>query len=126
MNPLRTITAPIRDLTQAIVLPFKAVFVVGLCGLINYMTYAGTWWVKWVALGMGIAVVVAFARAARSLLVLALVAWVGHKLATRYGPQARAAFDQWVARTQPKAAEVMDMWRQGATPSGSNGALLRH
>lgn len=123
MNPLRAITSPIRDLTRAIVLPFKAVFVVGLCGLINTMTYAGTWWVKWVALGMGIAVIVAFGRAARTLLTLALIAWVGHHLYKRYGPQARSAFDQWVNRHQPRAAEVMAVWRDGPA---ANGAAFRH
>lgn len=125
MNPLRAVTSPIRDLSQAIFMPFKAVFVVGLCGLINYMTYAGTWWVKWVALGMGIAVVVAFGRAARTLLMLALVAWVGHKLYQRYGAAARARFDEWVARSQPQAAEVVAAWRQGSAPADTS-ALVRH
>ena len=125
MNPLRAITSPIRDLSQAVFMPFKAVFVVGLCGLINTMTYAGTWWVKWVALGMGIAVVVAFGRAARTLLLLALVAWVGHQLYQRYGAAARARFDEWVARTQPQAAEVMTAWRQGSAPADA-GTLVRH
>lgn len=123
MNPLRTITSPINDLVRAVVLPFKALFVVGLCGVINYMTYAGTWWVQWVALGMGIAVVVALAKAARSLLLIALVAWVGRQLVRRYGPQARAAFDQWVQRDHPQAADVVAAWRAGATP---NGMAWRH
>jgi hypothetical protein len=41
------------------------------------------WWFKWVALGMGIAVLVAFAKAARTLLLLALVTWVGTKIYKR-------------------------------------------
>ena len=53
---------PLRDLSQALVMPFKALFVVGLCAVINAMTYSGHWWVKWVALGMGIATVVALAE----------------------------------------------------------------
>jgi hypothetical protein len=58
MNPLK----PVSDITRLFTTPLKAIFVVGLCGLLNWMTYAGNWWVKWVALGMGIAVVVSVAR----------------------------------------------------------------
>lgn len=123
MNPLKIVTRPARDLARAVILPFQAVFVVGLCWVINAMTYQGTWWVKWVALGMGIAVVVALARAARSLLVLALVAWVGHQLYKRWGPQARAVFEQWVQRTRPEAADVFAVWRDGRVPGSEP---LRH
>ncbi len=122
MNPLSFITRPVRDLTQAVVMPFKALFVVGLTGTINAMTYHGTWWFKWVALGMGIAVLVAFARAAKTLLILALVAWVGMKIYRRYGEQARTAFDDWVAKTQPQAAQVLQAlgsWRQGNHQPGA-------
>lgn len=117
MSLFRDLTRPIRNLTDAIFMPFKALFVVGLCGLINAMTFNGQWWVKWVALGMGIAVVVAFARAAKTLFVLALVAWVGSWLYRRYGEQARAQFDDWVRRTQPQAAQVIEVFRnRGAVP----------
>lgn len=111
MNPLSFVMQPVKNITDAVVMPFKALFVVGLCGLINWMTYAGSWWVKWVALGMGIAVVVAWARAAKTLLLLALIGWVGWKIYQRYGDTARARFDEWVARTQPQAAEVIDLLR---------------
>ena len=53
MNPLRFVTRPIRDLTQAVVMPFRALFVIALTGFINWMTYDGQWWFKWVAFGMG-------------------------------------------------------------------------
>jgi hypothetical protein len=99
-------------------MPFKALFVVGLTGTINAMTYHGVWWFKWVALGMGIAVLVAFARAAKTLLLLALVAWVGTKIYQRYGQAARARFDDWVARTQPQAAQVLQALRTPGTASG--------
>jgi hypothetical protein len=115
MNPLRFIFSPITDVTRAIVMPFKALFVVGLTGAINAMTYNGQWWFKWVALGMGIAVLTSFARAAKTLLVLALVAWVGMKIYQRYGQEARNRFDDWVSRTQPKAAEVLSAWRAPAS-----------
>jgi hypothetical protein len=107
MNPFSLITRPVKDVTDAIVMPFRALFVVGLTGFINMMTFQGVWWFKWVALGMGIAVAVAFARAAKTLLLLALVAWVGWKIYQRHGQTARNQFDAWVARTQPKAAQVL-------------------
>jgi hypothetical protein len=122
MNPLRFVFSPIRDLTQAVVMPFKALFVVGLTGAINAMTYHGVWWFKWVALGMGIAVLVSLARAARTLLLLALVAFVGYKIYQRYGQEARKRFDDWVARTQPQAAQVMAALRGPQAPAGGEAA----
>ncbi len=110
MNPLAFVTRPVSHLTEAVVMPFRALFVVGLCAFINWMTFGGVWWVKWVALGMGIAVLVAWARAAKSLLVLGVVAFVGWQLYKRYGADARAAFDAWVARTQPRAAQVLEVF----------------
>ena len=105
---------PVKDLWNLVAMPIKAAFVVSLCGLINWMTFAGTWWVKWVALGMGIAVLVAWARAAKTLLLLGVVAFVGWKIYQRYGQAARDRFDEWVARTQPQAAEVVDLFRSPA------------
>jgi hypothetical protein len=119
MNPLAFITRPVKDLTNAVVMPFKAVFVVGLCWAINAMTYSGVWWVKWVALGMGIATLVALARGLRTLLVLALAGWVGMKIYKRYGPAARAQFDTWVQRTNPGAAQMMQAWT--TTPAAPEG-----
>lgn len=117
MSIFSTFTGPVRDISQAVVMPFKAVFVVGLTGLINAMTYSGNWWFKWVALGMGMAVLVSFARAAKTLLLLALVAWVGSKIYRRYGTPAREQFDQWVAAAQPQAAQVLQALRPNARPS---------
>ena len=116
MNPLRFVFSPVRDITKAIVMPFKALFVVGLTGAINAMTYHGTWWFKWVAFGMGIAVLVAFARAAKTIALLALIAWAGRMIYKRYGATARQQFDDWVARTQPQAAQVMAVLRAPAPP----------
>lgn len=119
MNPLSFITRPIKDLTNAVLMPFKAVFVVGLCWAINAMTYSGVWWVKWVALGMGIATVVALARGLRTLLVLALAGWVGVKIYKRYGPAARSQFDAWVARTNPGAAQMFQAWTAAPAAQGN-------
>lgn len=124
MSLFSFITRPVKNLTDAVVMPFKAVFVVGLCGVINAMTYSGTWWVKWVALGMGIATVVAIGRALKTLIVLALVAWVGLKIYQRYGQAARERFDAWVAKTQPDAAGVLGVLRspQAAANGGYDGS----
>ncbi len=120
MNPFRFVTRPIGHLVDAVVMPFKAVFVVGLCGLINWMTFHGVWWVKWVALGMGIAVLVAFARAARTLVVLLLLAWGGRWLYRRYGAEAKARFDEWAERTQPQARDVLHTLRAVGSRPGMN------
>ena len=118
MSLLSPLLRPVKNLTDAIFMPFKAIFVVGLCGLINAMTFHGQWWVKWVALGMGIAVLVAFARAARTLLTLVLVAWVGRWVYRRYGQQARDRYDDWVRSTQPQASQVMQVLRSGPVAQG--------
>ncbi|GAP38249.1 hypothetical protein [Piscinibacter sakaiensis] len=113
MSSLPFVGRPLHDLQRAVVLPFKAVFVVGLCGLINAMTYSGQWWVKWVALGMGIAVVVALARVLRWLLLALAVLWVGRWLQRRHGAAAAAAFEAWAART-PAVADALAAWRRRA------------
>lgn len=117
MNPFKIITRPIADLTQAVVMPLKALFVVGLCAAINAMTAPGHWWFKWVALGMGIAVLVSWARALRTLLTLALVGGVGWWLYRRHGQAAREHYDAWVQRAQPAAAQVLAALR-GAPAAG--------
>lgn len=117
MNPLNLITRPVSDLTRAIVLPFKALFVVGLCALINAMTSPGQWWFQWVALGMGIAVIVSWARAFKTLVLLALLYFGGRWLYRRYGEDARQRFDDWAKRTQPQASEVVQALRAVSTPA---------
>ena len=119
MNPLTFFTRPLNNIVQAVVMPFKALFVIGLTGAVNAMTYHGTWWFKWVAFGMGIAVLISLARAARTILLLALVAWVGLKIYQRYGQAARDRFEAWVAQAQPQAAQVLQALR---SPSGTGSA----
>jgi hypothetical protein len=118
MSLFSSITRPVKNIADAVIMPFKALFVIGLTGLINAMTFHGVWWFKWVALGMGIAVLVSLARAAKTLLLLALVAWVGMKIYQRYGQAARQKFDDWVAQAQPQAAQVL----QALRAPGSAGA----
>ncbi len=122
MNPFSIVTRPVKNIADAVIMPFKALFVIGLTGLINAMTFSGVWWFKWVALGMGIAVVVSLARAAKTLLLLALVAWVGTKIYRRYGQTARQSFDDWVAKAQPQAAEVLQAWRSRRMPDAAGTA----
>jgi hypothetical protein len=110
---------PIRDLTQMVTMPVKAIFVVGLCWIINTMTSPGQMWWHWVALGMGIATVLALGRGLRTLLVLALVWYVGKKLYERYGPKMRAAFDTWVEREQPAWGKVVRAWHDPSTVPGA-------
>lgn len=105
------VTRPVTDLARAITMPLKALWVVGLTGFINTATYSGYWWFKWVAFGMTIAVLADWARAARTLLWLALVGVVGWKIYQRYGAAARTSLDDWVARTQPQAAQVLQALR---------------
>ncbi len=102
MNPLRFVTSPFSTLTRAITAPLNFIFVVGLCGFINWMVSPGQWWVKWVAFGMGIAVIVAWARALKMLFVVAVLAAIGYFIYKRYGAQAKATYDAWRNDGQPK------------------------
>ncbi len=63
MNPLK----PLKVFSNAITMPFTAAFVIGITYFINMSTAPHHLWFKWVALGMGIAVLSAWARAANAL-----------------------------------------------------------
>jgi hypothetical protein len=93
MNPLSALTRPVSDVASAFASIGRFVFVVGLCYLINFMTSPGQWWAHWVAFGMGIAVVVAWARALKSVLGAVIVGAIGVWLYKRYGEAARAKFE---------------------------------
>ena len=73
MNPLSAIPV-VSDITRAITYPFRMIFVVGLCAFINYFTSPGVWWVQWVAFGMGIGLIVVWAKAIRAVGVAAIAA----------------------------------------------------
>ena len=96
MNPFAFVTAPIQTLWDAFAQPFRALFVVGLCYVINRMTSPETHWWHWVALGMSIAVLVAWARAFKTIVLLAVIFYVGRWIYRRYGDAAKARFDAWV------------------------------
>jgi hypothetical protein len=120
MNPLNLVTRPVRNITRAITMPFTFLFVVGLTGFINWMTFSGNWLFKWVAFGMGITVLVAWARAAKTLVLLGLLAWAGWWIYRRYGQAARQRFDAWAAKTSPDAAGVLDALRAPSAWAGSD------
>jgi hypothetical protein len=88
MNPLNIVT----NLTAAITYPFRMIFVVGLCAFINYFTSPGVWWVQWVAFGMGIGLIVVWARAIKTLALTVGVAAIGYFV-----------YRWWQNRQQPDA-----------------------
>jgi hypothetical protein len=122
MNPFSLVTRPVRDLWQAIAMPFQALFVVGLCWIINTMTNPGyTWW-HWAALGMGIAVLVAWARAARAIAFLLVAFFVGRWVYRKYGDAAKARFDQWMSGGAAESASTASAQNAG-TPQNAQDVL---
>jgi len=99
MNLLSFATAPINSLWDAIAKPFKALFVVGICYYINRVTSPENPWWHWVAFGMSIAVLAAWARAFKTIVLLAAVFYVGRWIFRTYGDAAKARFDEWVDGT---------------------------
>jgi multisubunit Na+/H+ antiporter MnhB subunit len=78
MNPLSFITSPATDIAKAVTYPFKMIFVVGICAVVNYMTSPGVWWVQWVVFGMGIGLIAVWFRAAKSIIAAIGVAAIGY------------------------------------------------
>ncbi len=126
MNPLRFITIPVSTLTLAITAPLNFIFVVGLCLFINWMVSPGTWWVKWVAFGMGINVIVAWARVAKLLFVVGVLAAVGYFIYKRYGAEARAKYDAWRTDGEPKqpAQAVQFLMASQTTPKPTQRSMV--
>ena len=92
MNLLSFVTAPIDSLWEAVAKPFKALFVVGLCYFINRVTSPENPWWHWVAFGMSIAVLVAWVRAFKTIVMLVVVFYVGRWIYRNYGDAAKARF----------------------------------
>ncbi|HWD19669.1 MAG TPA: hypothetical protein VHB20_10355 [Verrucomicrobiae bacterium] len=61
----------------------KAPFILAFLALINWMTFSGQWWIKWVALALAVAWVINLFRVLRAILLLgglaALVAYFRKK-----------------------------------------------
>ena len=126
MNPLRFITSPVSILTRAISAPLKFIFVVGLCLFINWMVSPGNWWVKWVAFGMGINVIVAWARVAKLLFVVGALALIGYFIYKRYGAEAKARYDAWRKDGEPKqpAEAVQFLLESQAAPKPTQRSMV--
>lgn len=92
MNVLSFVTSPITDVTRALTYPFKMVFVVSICALVNYLTSPGVWWVQWVVIGMGIGLVAVWARAIKT-----LIATIGSAAIAYF------AYRWWKNRREPDA-----------------------
>jgi hypothetical protein len=90
---------PIKTLRDAATLPFTAIFVVGIWAFINWTTTPGHWWVQWVILGMGIAVISAWARAIKLLIAAGALATLGAFVLRALGGEPRAAPPPWRDRT---------------------------
>ena len=99
MNLISFVTAPIDSLWDAVAKPFEALFVVGLCYFINRVTSPENPWWHWVAFGMSIAVLVAWARAFKTIVLLVVAFYVGRWIYRNYGDAAKARFDDWVKGT---------------------------
>ena len=128
MNPLRFVTSPFSTLTRAVTAPLNFVFVVGLCFFINWMVSPGHWWVKWVAFGMGIYVIVAWARALKLLFVVGVLAAIGYFIYKRYGAEAKAKYDAWRKDGEPKqpadAVQFLLESQVAQTPKATQGNLV--
>ena len=126
MNPLRFITSPVSTLTRAITAPLNFIFVVGLCLFINWIVSPGNWWVKWVAFGMGINVIVAWARVAKLLFVIGVLALIGYFIYKRYGAEAKAEYDAWRKAGEPKqpAQAVQFLIQSQVTPQSAQHSAV--
>lgn len=128
MNPLRLVTSPFSTLTRAITAPLNFIFVVGLCFFINWMVSPGNWWVKWVAFGMGIAVIVAWARALKLLFIVGVFAAIGYFIYKRYGAEAKAKYDAWRRDGEPKqpadAVQFLLESQSAKAPKATQGNLV--
>lgn len=61
----------------------KAPFILLLLVVINWMTFSGEWWVKWAALGLGIAWFISLIRVIRAVILAGGLAALGAFLASR-------------------------------------------
>ena len=96
---------PFRSLGDAVTMPLRAVFVVRLCFVINWMTAPGHWWVQWVILGMGIAVLSAWARAFKLLFAAGALAAIGAWAYRHWGEAGRTRVERWGASLRGNASQ---------------------
>jgi len=68
---------------RAVTFLFMAPFILAVCFIVNWMTYHGDWWVRWVALGLGIAWFASLFRVIRAVVILGGIAALATYLAQR-------------------------------------------
>jgi hypothetical protein len=73
----------VRKTAHAVGFLFKAPLILAFLFVINWMTFSGDWWVKWAALGIGIAWVLSLFRVIRALILAgglaALAGYIGSR-----------------------------------------------
>lgn len=69
---------------RAIKFLFIAPFILLMLFVINWMTTPGNWWIKWAALGIGIAWVISLFRVMRAIILVGGLAALGAWLSDRY------------------------------------------
>jgi hypothetical protein len=78
----------VRKTAHAVGFLFKAPFILLLLVVINWMTFSGEWWVKWAALGIGIAWVMSLFRVIRAVILAgglaALAGYLGWRRGARF------------------------------------------
>jgi hypothetical protein len=67
----------IADTVKAAKFLVTAPFILAMLFIINWMTSPGIWWVKWAALGLGIAWVISLLKVIRALAVVGGLAALG-------------------------------------------------
>jgi hypothetical protein len=73
----------VRKTAHAVGFLFKAPLILALLLVINWMTFSGEWWVRWAALGIGIAWVVSLFRVIRAVLLAGGLAALAGYIASR-------------------------------------------
>ena len=72
-----------RKTAHAVGFLFKAPLILLFLLVINWMTFSGEWWVKWAALGIGIAWVLSLFRVIRAVILAGGLAALAGYFATR-------------------------------------------
>ena len=96
MNPLNPLE-PVAAVVKAVTFPITAIFVVGICYLVNLVTSPHHWWAQWVLFGMAIATLVVWMRALRMLITSAGIAG-GAYLAYRWWTNRQASSEVFDAQ----------------------------
>ena len=72
-----------RKTVHALGFLFKAPLILLFLLLVNWMTYSGQWWVKWAALGIGLAWMISLFRVIRAVILAGGLAALAGYVASR-------------------------------------------